>query len=617
MLPVPSGQIKQALDQAKERSGQSDWAGAIEIYRQILDGSNNTDPLKRAQVTDLLGESYSASAFQSKTRQEFKNKMAEAVNAQRDAQALYQQASRTGLCKRSRARELRARYWVSDNFNERKALIAECIVQSEDASQTLDGEKDRRSTAESYRDLLSYNFDGMWISGDRATSKRLYDIVTRFGSRTLDEFEALGDVDGQVETLHSVLVSLPVWYDLVLDPSGVGEAAKEILALNKKLQTLSRSLTSPIHLAKANFALAMETWNLEGDFATALSRCEQVIEPARRMGDTRLLGQILWGVVNYRNQLVHNEDDVEKRRLLLEKARALAPESSKNLEISLDGPWLCASYSAHSGCLRRLAEFVETEVEKKRTHLEKALEIGQLALEHIDYWPLAAEGISRTHHELAATETDPAKKALHIKKALAIIEDGIRRMDMLFNPASEGRIRPRQVRALLKADLAGVSENPQTHRELLQSAIVDLEECLMGTARWAGTAAQGSIYGSHTYYEDYGNLLLQLYHETGDGSAAEKAIDSYEHVAKERANVGLPGSTAHIKWKTATIQDSLGRYKDAIQGFTEASKFYRLAGDKLPGSSSTFGELSTYMDAWSQVEQAKLDHEGEQYTSAA
>ena len=124
------------------------------------------------------------------------------------------------------------------------------------------------------------------------------------------------------------------------------------------------------------------------------------------------------------------------------------------------------------------------------------------------------------------------------------------------------------------------------------------------------------IHTLHTYYEDYGNVLLQLYHETGDGSTAAKAIDAYEHVAKERANVGLPGSTAHIKWKIATIQDSLGRYKDAIQSFTEASNYYRTAGDKLPGSSSVFGELSTYMDAWSQVEQAKLDHGEEKYSSA-
>ena len=140
MLPVPSGQLKQALDQARERADQSDWSGAIEIYRQILEGSSNTDLLQKAQVTDLLAEAYSAHAFQSKTRQEFKNKMIEAANTQRDAQALYQQASRKGLSKRSRARELRARFWISDNFSERREIIRECITQSEDASQTLDGQ---------------------------------------------------------------------------------------------------------------------------------------------------------------------------------------------------------------------------------------------------------------------------------------------------------------------------------------------------------------------------------------------------------------------------------------------------------------------------------------------
>ncbi len=214
-------------------------------------------------------------------------------------------------------------------------------------------------------------------------------------------------------------------------------------------------------------------------------------------------------------------------------------------------------------------------------------------------------------------KTDAAKKALYIKKALANIEDGIQRIDTLFHPTSEGRLGPRQVRALLKADLAGVSEDPQTRRELLRSAVADLEECVQGLSQWIGTASRGHLFRQHTYYEDYGNLLLQLYHETGDSSAAEKAINSYEQVAKERASFGLPGSTAHTKWKISTIQDSLGRYKEAIQGFAEASKYYKLAGDKLPGSASTFEELSTYMDAWSKVEQAKLDHEEEKYSSAA
>ncbi len=617
MLPVPNGRIQQTLDQAKERASQSDWAGAIEIYHQILDGSRDADLLERARVTDLLAESYSPFAFQSKTRQEFKNKMAEAVRAQRDAQALYQQASRSGLSKRSRAREIRARFWVSDDFQERKALIKECIAQSEDASRTLDEEKDRGSAAESYRDLMSYIFDGAWIIGERDASKRMYEIVTRFGRRTLAEFEALGDVDGQVETLHSVLLFLPVWYDFVLDPSGISEAAVEIRALTKELQILSKRLTSPLHLAKANLALGMVTWNLEGDFPKALSLCEQSIEAARKVGDSRLLGRLLWGVVSYTNQLVLNEDDGDKRRVLLEKANAVAPESASSLEVSFEGSFLCASHSAHSNCLRRLAEFVETEVEKKKSHLEKAVEIGQRSLEYLDYWPLASPSLSRAYHELAATETDAAKKALHIKKALSIIEDGIRRVDLILHPASQQRFAARQARALLKADLAGVSENPQTQRELLQGAIADLEECIRAISRWAGTAARGSAYALHIFYEDYGNVLLQLYHETGEGSAAEKAIDAYEFVAKDRADVGLPGSAAHINWKIATIQDSRGKYGEAARGFREASEYYKVAGGKLPGSSSTFRELSIYMDAWSKVEQAKLNHEEEQYSSAA
>ncbi len=517
MLPAPNGRIQQALDQAKERAGQSDWAGAIEIYHQILDGSREADLLERARVTDLLSESYSASAFQSKTRQEFKNKMEEAAKAQRDAQALYQQASRSGLSERSRAREIRARFWVSDDFQERKALIKECIAQSEDASRTLDEEKDRGSAAESYRDLMSYIFDGAWIVGERDASKGMYEIVTRFGRRTLAEFEALGDVDGQVETLHSVLLFLPVWYDFVLDPSGISEAAAEIRALTKDLQTLSKGLTSPLHLAKVNFTLGIVTFNLEADYPKALSLYEQVLDDARKVGDSRLLGRLLWGVVSYTNQLVQNEDDVEKRRTLLERAKAVAPESAKCLEISLDASWLCACYAAHSNCLRRLAAFVETEVERKRSHLEKAVEIGERSLEYLDYWPLAAPALSRAYHELAAIETDVAKKARHIRKALSIIEDGIRRVDLRLHPASQDRFAARQARAVLKSDLAGVSENPQTRHELLQSAIADLEECIRAMSRWAGTAARGSTYALHTYYEDYGNVLLQLYHETGDG----------------------------------------------------------------------------------------------------
>ena len=62
--------------------------------------------------------------------------------------------------------------------------------------------------------------------------------------------------------------------------------------------------------------------------------------------------------------------------------------------------------------------------------------------------------------------------------------------------------------------------------------------------------------------------------------------------------------------------DLLGEYNKAAENFEKGFAGYKAAAQKISQFSDFFLDYASYMKAWSEIETAKLEHNGERYIDA-
>lgn len=216
---------------------------------------------------------------------------------------------------------------------------------------------------------------------------------------------------------------------------------------------------------------------------------------------------------------------------------------------------------------------------------------------------------------MAGIETDPNSKLQLLNEALPIREEVIR-VQKLLTPKGWNLGVYYNYLALIKAELAGLSAHPTTRIELLQSAVPTMRQCVELCTEVA-TTVPAFARSLAQYDEWYGDILARLFQLNRDDGIAKQALKAYDDAVEFLAKSEVVSPTAGVRWKIARIHDSTGDYKQASKFFTDAAKDYRLAIKKFPGLSSTHVELELYMEAWAQIENARLEHDEERYPEAA
>ncbi len=290
----------------------------------------------------------------------------------------------------------------------------------------------------------------------------------------------------------------------------------------------------------------------------------------------------------------------------------------KNAEIVFQSDYLDWSYASYAVCHTWLAHFVQTEPEKKREHFRKAIEIANKGMAHQKPgapWTGCGDVLSKSMYFLARMETDPKKKSQLLYEALPIREEVVR-VQRLLTPKGWNLGVYYNYLALINAELSSLHTDAKTQIELLQSAVSTMQLCVELCAEVA-TIVPAFTRSLAQYDEWYGDILVQLFHMSKDASIAKQALKAYADAVDCLTKSELVSPTAGVRWKIARILDSTGDYKQASKAFNDAAKDYRLEIKKFPRLSSTHVELELYMDAWSQIENARLEHDEEHYPEAA
>jgi hypothetical protein len=593
------------------RSQKYDWLGAADCYKHALEklgpGADQSD---RERITELLATSFFKAAFQTRNRENFKITMQLAADIY-EIQSHHYQKDRSNLAMLTEAKALFARFWTSDDVENRRNSAAKCVSLAQGAMASLETRGEDRYLAEAHRDLLTYLSNAQWLAPDWNSLRDGMMAVKQVGEKAVRHFELHTDYENLAlclymseELVFSVAKNQHEFKEQLSTAKEIEARLSEISKLDQKPHSLSLS-----SLIASDIALA------EGDYPGALKACEAGIAIAEPTRNSLLLGRLFENAEWSTYWMAHGEEEMEPRRLLFEKTVGLASKAVKYLEPSSFPGTISWAYLADSYI--ETANLVETEAEKKRSNLFKAIEIAKQGLtwqKYPAYWEQTIHVLSKALYFLAMVEDKVAEKVRLLSEALSLRDDNIH--------ATLGRDPygwPLGVfynyQALIKAELSTLKEDSNSRDELLKSAARDMEQCVSICSVWAMDL--GSLGALARYEEWYGDIIVKLLQATKETEWGGKAISVYENALKHYAKAGRLTALGALHWKIAKIHDDIGDYVASSNAFKKSSEEYRLGADRAPGSATVFRELASYMDAWAVIEQARVHHNEEQYHLAS
>jgi tetratricopeptide (TPR) repeat protein len=155
-------------------------------------------------------------------------------------------------------------------------------------------------------------------------------------------------------------------------------------------------------------------------------------------------------------------------------------------------------------------------------------------------------------------------------------------------------------------------------RDLLTKAAVTMEESMNLVKKTLKVLPEAPhLYHSVGWAQDrFGGVLNQLYLVTGKKTYLERALEICEDAVEAWGKGGRQSRVAEAQWQRAKFYDQLGEHRKAAQAFTAAAKAYTQAAEKLPQLSTFYTEYAVYMQAWSEIENARHHHAQKQYGQA-
>ncbi len=614
ILPASEDQVLQKLlAEAAEKASRYEWIPAAEFYEKALDALGpKRDPVETARITELLAKSYFKAAFQSETREEFKKTIGLAKVEYQRLSIFYEEAGSEALSKLSKGRVLFAEYWLTEEPSDRKRLTEEATSLAEEAAGIFEGQENNRGLADAHKEVLTYLTEAYRFAPDWRTLRVLYEKAMRSSEKAIHEFEALGEDEALLECLNGTSWFVDDVAFFVLKPSESSEVEKTREQLGHKVRKLVESGATPYASFLANEALAY----LEIDRAKGLEFSDKALSAAQVTRDKLATGRVL--AVAGQNAMWAQmlEEDVEKRRELFERELEFAGKAIALLEVPFSGHLLDWAYDDYATAYTGLATYVDTEIEQKKEHLKEAISWSKKGMAYKDHqtWPAGPHSMSKAMYFLATLLSDPAEKKKLLRDALPLREEALRQ-DGIVMPYSWDTGVMLNYLALTKAELSKVEEDPVTKAELLKSAVVEMEKCVELCGSWA--IHPDYMRAAAMYHDWYGDILNQLYLLTGGVQPAERSINAYQESIAYLTKSKFLGPIAQLRWKVASVYNTLGDYQAAATSFTKAAEDYILGAEKIPSLAPLFKELSTYMAAWALIEESRVYHDEEQYSLAA
>jgi len=606
------------LSQAKEREKAYDWLGSVELYRTALSKISGQDILKTGEIHEQIGYGFFRAARQADSVEEFKKCMQRSIESyEKAAELLEKSAPARGLYCRAMARYSDS--WFVEDPSQKKELFDDCWRLMKEAFASFEACQNWLGCAKAFQGLWFCLFERYRLEEVRREVKRIAEEAVDYGQKTISMLTESSSADELAWTYVLTSLSMAFWLDFFDE-----KRAEFISTISNYLEKAVKPAekTEDAHLLF--FMNYTVTWNsvfVKPDWPAAWRYVRETLRQSEKARDHYLMGighQFIAGGFAYEAVTEEVPEEYEEK----------AKEVIEHLEKAISHFLLVCQHGlaaqSHAGIVEEHIRFAEheTDPKRKRAFLQQAVKLGRKGSEYTSLsgpgWRMTiCHSLSKALFFLSETEPNLSEKKRLLEEAADLREKTIRIGDQLYRPGGWDNGVYQNYLALINAELAKIEESEDKKRHLLEEAVQSMEKCLQictkGLMNGHVTPLPRNFAILGWYHDWFGQVLNQLYSLTKDEKIINRSIQVYESAAKTYHKAGMPSRAAEAHWKAAKLYDARGEYSKAASSFEQASKNYSLVSEKIPQLKDFYHDHAVYMQAWSEIEEARRHHARQEY----
>ena len=613
--------VEAAIGRAGVLEKKYDWIKAAELYEQTSRAIGKRDFSRAGEIQERIAYCLYRGAFQAETQEEFKGRMLEALEAYERAADAYEKIehAKSLHCK---AMALYANSWTLIYASRKKAVLDECGELLKGAMKAFEEVGDRLGYGEACNDLSLCLYDRSWLEWDWSENKRRLEEAIKHSQNAISTLSKVGD---ERELTRAYLIA--GMHSMFAGLGQLGEDKREeffkiTLGYSEKALEISRKTGDEYLVAWSNCLAAWTQLNLTSNLELSLKHAEESLQQAKKTKDSDLIGWACAAQSHAIGWMMSREEDPDKKREGWERVMRYGEDAVRHLLRVCRYDWLPTAYQTYSESHYFLAREVETDPKERRNLLERAIEVGQEALEYAEQ--SGVPDIAAVHHSLSKALYSLSRMEAQIAEKRRLLEEASEHREKSVNITKQ--TEPffywnhgvyQNYAALIEGELATIETEKERKRELLEEAVLHMDRCIELCTKWTTIYPQPKLIAALGWYFDwFGGILTQLYLLTREEETLRKAIKVYEDTAETYRKAELPTRVAEAHWHTARLYDQLREHTKAERNFKSASENYGLAAKKIPQLKEFYTDHSLYMQAWSEIEKARHHHAKRRYGQA-
>jgi len=613
------------LNKAKELEKKCQWLQASDFYRKAKRlALDQKDLSKAADFHEKMGFCFYRAAFQAQDNIDFKEKIKKAIREYQKELRLFEETEENDnepRIKHAKALILYTRSWLETTLKKRKKLLDEWWTLEREVLSTYEKNNEDRAIGRTCLDLLEgslyYRF---WVHSEspdiqKAIIREGYDLA----EKAIQKFAKL---DERYElTLGYCFAIWHVGFGSYLLASKNEIKIFHLTArddLDKAFGILKKSPGERL-LSWLYFAACVAASSCKQDYASALNYISQSMKYANITKDHFLIQYGKGLQILMKGHIYRLIEDPDKQRETLEEISKISQENiNRSRIVNLR---YFSAYGAYCQAQANLAS-IEPDPKIKIAILENTNSLLLKETEELNDWKQTTgffpKALSLNYYLLSKTKQENEEKRKLLKKAQIYGEKVIHIREKGYSSAYHAQAESNYRLALIQNELATIEPSVSQQIILLKKAAAYLEKSIELTDKdkqvRSGSTWTSGIFG--LYYVELGEILQKLNSLTGEKRSFDKAIESYQKAINSFESSDLPSHMAEANWYLAQLFDKIGEFQEASKNYEIASQAYKFASKKIPQLKDFYDEYSLYMEAWSQIEQARYSHSIEDYNEA-
>jgi predicted amidohydrolase len=612
------------LKEAERKAREYQWAEAAESYRQALRSKPRSNRFV-AEIWEKAGFCYNRASRQAEDLGEFKSLRQRAGEAYRKAGEHFGEeddSENQGRQARCYAIVEYVNSWLASSVAERKSMLDKCCTSGTKALEAFEKAGDDARFGETCNSLQLCLFDYLNIASSAREKRAIAQRGIDYGEKAISALTKRKD-KSELIVAYS-LASLQNWYAANINEQEAQsrELTQRSLDYSEKALALSEEVDDPYSAAMSRWAATFCSLFFTGEIESSLKYAEEMRQLGSTARDKYLKGVALYLLAFVTELAIAKDTTPDKKKERCNAIFKYAEEGIQCLQVVTQDFFIAETSKSYAESYTALAREVEVDVGKKCALLEEAARIGRKGLEHAvrsgspDATASTLHTLSKAlsfHSNLIPMKRE--KRAL-LEEALARRREYVEIVERTF-PSNDWVLGVgKYYEAVIEAELARQETDHNEKVILFENAVSDMENGVSRCNTWIASRPTPSPIVVAIFEDKLGDTLDELFALTRSKDKVTRAINVYEAAMGKFRNADLPSRVAECCWKIARNNDLLGRHQEAAANFEDATTYYRAAAEKIHQFASFYRDYAVYMEAWNEIEKAKLAHKREEYDVA-